>query len=121
MAGQVPCSLLEPSRLLSDYSYLVNPDGYWKRTLLIGKLKQELQAKLFFKQKSLCPLCLNILIDLNYTCLNESQDMEKVIDRSSLQDIAFSSSSGPTVRQNRYDKLVNSEWVLTKKWYFGRV
>jgi len=58
----IPFLFLENSNELKYNSFILNPIPYFKKSLLIGKLKGEKHAVLYYKQKGICPICSEDLI-----------------------------------------------------------
>lgn len=97
LAADAPWTLLKPSNILLNNSFLVNKEGYIKRKLIIMKLKDELKSKLYFKQKQLCPLCNENLVNWNkmgnnlemtslYFESNKDIDIAEIIDEQNIND-----------------------------------
>lgn len=59
----IPFLFLENSNELKNNSFIINPIHYLKKSLLIGKLKGEKHAALYYKQKGICPICSEDLIN----------------------------------------------------------
>lgn len=54
---------LKNSDELKNNSFIINPIPYLKKSLVIGKLKREKHATLYYKQKEICPICSEDLIN----------------------------------------------------------
>lgn len=92
---------LVPTTDLLNSSFLNNSTPYLKRALKIAALRQDLKSKLFQKQKELCPMCDQKLVDWSDVLQTDSSD--QFINEFNATNYNFSE-----VVAHKYDTQINS-------------
>lgn len=108
---------LENSHELKNNSFLINPILYIKKSLVIGKLKGDKHAVLYYKQKGICPICSEDLIN-EFTHDTDIQIYKSnfPVDISDLSLINEKTNicHEPSVQNLNYNKF---DTITGAKWY----
>ena len=110
----IPFMFLENSKKLLNNSYLVYPQPYLKRVLLLSKLKKEKPALLYYSQKGVCPICSFDLVDESIYDSN----IQFKINSFPCESYIFN-LEGVESNNIKYNSNVDFDYILNPKWYTG--
>jgi hypothetical protein len=113
----IPFMFLENSNELKNNSFLINPTPYIKKNLVVGKLKRDKYAVLYYKQKEICPICSEDLIsEFTHDTGIQTYKSNFLEDNSnpSLIHERISICYKPSVQNLNYDEL---DTLTEAKWY----
>lgn len=113
----IPFLFLKNSNELKNNSCIINPILYAKKSLAIGKLKGEKHAALYYKQKGICPICSEDLInEFTYDAGIQMYKPDLPVDTSDLSLIndKMNICHKPKLQNLNYDKF---DIITGAKWY----
>lgn len=71
----LPFIRMKPITLLRDNSFIINPQPYIERSIMIAEIRGDVKSKLLKAQQGLCPLCETNLINWDQLALLETSTM----------------------------------------------
>lgn len=116
----IPWGFLEVSKDILNNSFLVNAEPYMTWKIKIGKLLEEENSWLYYKQRGLCPICKENLIDKKEYSLNENQYIKET-NLFLISDVSISSLrniKGLDYKAKINDQIYN-QYIRESKWYTG--
>lgn len=115
----IPFLCLENRNTLKNNSFIINPIPYIKKSLIIGKFKAEKHAVLYYKQKEICPICSeNLINEFTHDAATQiyKPDFPLNVSDLSLINEKINIYYEPSIQNLNYDKF---GIIIGAKWYKG--